>query len=483
MDIKEKAEKAHEKAIKKAKKEIIDENGIFVTYLQTPEHILEQIKNSEIANGANGAISNIRSQFIIYNIQSGTTEVKEKFEYQNRTYYPVVSKLIDQNVILLPTGIEDYGSTDQLVKEIKEFLLRYFEVPKFFESLLPCLILFYWVYEKFPFIPYIQFLGRTGTGKTTAMEVLGSICYKPIDASGSITMSAIFRIASVWHGTLMLDEFNPGGETYSEMLSLLKSGVSNKAVLRVEGDRKREVEAYMVKSPKIFTSENPVNDAGFRSRIIEIKMEQSKREIPLYKDKSYEVDASHLRNKLLLWRFHNLVNVDVSKFPKGFPELKSFNQRVQQVITPIYYLAGEEARKEIVMFAKEQQEETLRERREALDGQMFDIILENMKGGALTSLKDLTEKLNKNLSRPISERKTGNVIRKILGFEVEKVGHENIRTIITDKKEEKIEELCNYYGISLPSFKVAQVATVAQAQKSEPRQGELEDIDQENPFE
>src|SRR5260221_12342844 len=100
MDIKEKAEKAPEKAIKKAKKEIIDENGIFVTYLQTLEHILEQIKNSEIANGENGAISNIRSQFIIYNIQSHTTEVKEKIEYQNRTYYPVVSKLIDQNVIL-----------------------------------------------------------------------------------------------------------------------------------------------------------------------------------------------------------------------------------------------------------------------------------------------------------------------------------------------------------------------------------------------
>jgi hypothetical protein len=442
---------------KKKSKHNNDDDIVYTSFLETEDYILEQITN---ATRATHATCKKPSNFIIYSKKTGIIETKPEFVDGETLYRPIADEMVDRGIIQLPSGVEEYESTDKLVEEIKSFMYKYFEVPKFFADFLPYIILYYWVSDKFPFVPYVHFVGRTGTGKSTAMEVMGSICYKPLDVSGAITLASIFRISSQWQGTLMLDEFNPGGESYAEMLSLLKAGVSDRAILRVEGEKKREVKAYMMKSPKIFTSEKPVSDAGFRSRIIEIKMELNKLRVPLYKQKTYLNDAVSLRNKLLLWRLHKYDQIDLSEMEYGFPELQGFQGRVQQVITPIYYIADTESRKKILEFAKEQEEETLRQRRESIDGQIFEIILENHKSGALTAVTDLTEKLNKGIKMPMSEKKIANMVRKIVGFDIQRTGHDNVSTIITDN--DKINELCAYYGYELPEIlRVASVASVA----------------------
>lgn len=434
-----------------------DDSIVFTSFLETDDDILEQINNTTLTTYTT---YNPKTQFCKYHKSSGSIEILSNFMYQNKLYQPIVDDLVINNVVLLPGEPMEYESIDKLVDEIKEFMFQYFEVPKFFENFLPYLILFYWVYDRFPFVPYLHFLGRTGTGKSTAMEVLGSICYKPIDASGAITTASIFRIASMWKGTLLLDEFNPGGDSYKEMLSLLKSGVSNKAVLRVEGDKKREVKSYMVKSPKIFTSEKPVGDAGLRSRVIEIKMDINRNKMPLYRQKRYLEKAFELRCKLLMWRLRKLPEIDLGEIEFGFKELQIFQGRVQQVITPIYYMANDEAKKEIIEFAKEQEEDTLRERRESIDGQVFDIIMDNYKNNVLTDLVSLANIINKESKYPISERKFGNIIRKILGLDIQRLGDENKSTVILDKQEDRLKELCEYYGLDFGLYVGSVVSVV-----------------------
>ncbi len=358
---------------------------------------------------------------------------------------------------MLPNETKEYGNINKLIKQLREFFNEYFEAPDFSQNLFPYLVVFYWVYDRFPFIPYVHFLGRTGTGKTTAMEVLGSVCYKPIDASGAISLASIFRVVSQWKGTLLIDEFYPGGDKYKEMLSLLKSGVSNRVVLRVEGEKKREVMAYVVKSPKLFTSEKPISDVGLRSRVIEVRMEKNTRRIPLYRQKDFLDEAQELRNKLLLWRFRKLSKIDLTKIKYGFKKLRVFDGRTQQVITPIYYMANKEAKKDIVRFAKEQEEETIRERREALDGQAFVVIYDCYKKGIEPSLSEIAEVLNKNSKYPITERRLGNIVRKMLGFDIQRLGHDNISTVISSKDHEKIEESCKYYGIKFEKYKTEDI--------------------------
>jgi len=419
-----------------------------VSYFENENYILEQIKNTTHTTHLTQLTER---EYIKYSKDSGSVEQISSFEHNGILYKPIIDDLYEKNAIVLPSGVEEYGNDKKLVSEIREFFNSYFEVPKFFEEFLPYLCLFYWVYDKFPFVPYIHFVGRTSTGKTTAMEVFGSLCYKPIDASGAITMASIFRTASTWRGTLLLDEFESAGQNYKEMLAFLKSGVGDKAVLRTEGDSKREVRAYVIKSPKVFTSENPINNAGLQSRTLVIQMQKNKRRIPLYRLKNFIYDSERLRNKLLLWRLRNLNDIDLRKIEYGFKNLRVFDRRVQQVITPIYYLSDKETKKTIIKFAKEQQEETLRERREALDGQIFQSIYESMEKGEEPSISTIYEYINgqgeKTKRYPTSERKIGSVVRKILGFDIVRKGTDNVSTIIVEEAKDQLKELCAYYGL------------------------------------
>lgn len=444
---------------KKEKKKTNNDDIIYTSFIETPEYILEQIKNTTHTTHTTLYMD---SQYLKFDKSTGMIEKIPNFLYKNKEYRPITNQIFEKNIILLPTGIEEYGTTNDLIKQIKKFFSNYFEPPKFFDNFLPYLCLFYWVYEKFPFIPYAHFVGRTATGKTTAMEVFGSICYKPIDVSSSITMASMFRIATEWGGTLLIDEFDQGVEGYRAMVAFLKSGVSDRSVLRTEGDKKREVIPYLIKSPKVFTSENPVTTAGLQSRTITIKMEKNKRKIPLYRLGGFHEEAKEIRNKLLLWRMRNLGKIDLKKIEYGFKALSKLDRRVQQVITPIYYLSNKDAKKDILCFAKEHQEETLRERRESLDGVVFQVISEVAKTGVV-ELPTVLEEVNKiNISngfKPITSRKLGNIIRKILGFDIKREGQNNISTVKLEKT--KVKELCAYYGVLEFIVSVERVERVA----------------------
>lgn len=464
-----------------------DEIVEYKSFLETDDYLIEQIKDiSQCADDAELAVLSSETVYIVFDKKTETTKVVKEFEYNGIIYKPVVDDLLRTGTIQLPTGINEYGTTTELVQEIREFLQKYFEVQGFFHEFLPYLCLFYWIFEKFPFVPYVHFVGRTGTGKTTALEVFGSICYKPIDASGSITMSPIFRAASTWRGSLLLDEFEVSGDNYKAMIAFLKSGVGNRAVLRTEGESVREVKAYNIKAPKVFTSENPITDAGLQSRTFVVRMQKNRREVPLFRINSYNAKAAELRNKLLLWRFRNYNKIDLKTIEYGFKELSCFDGRVKQVLTPIYLLADEATRKILLSFAHEQEEETLRERAESQHGQIFQIIVDFIESGTTLGIKEITSKFNSEYNdstQQLTPKKVSGIVRKTLGFDIEKRGHDKVSTVIVNSNDSKFIELCKYYGIVFSSD--ASTADYAGSQNSTKENndpldlfdGELPDLD------
>lgn len=433
------------------------ENTIFTSYVETENFILEQLGSATRATHATVATE---TKYIYYDKHTASIDYLEAFDYHGKTYKPIVDKIVLSGVVSLPSGIEEYGTTADLVKDIYDFLYENFEVPAFYEKFLPYIVLFSWVAEKFPFVPYLHFCGLTGTGKTTAAETIAGVCYKTIDAAGAITMSPIFRIADTWRGTLFLDEFEPEGDSYKEMLAFLKSGVGNRAVLRTEGDKKREVTPYLIKSMKIFTSERPINSAGLRSRMYVIEMQKSNRRIPLIKQQGFSDKTQLLRNKLLLWRLRHLGKIDLTEIEYGYPELSGFDRRVQQVLTPIYYLSEEKSRAAILEFAKVQELETKRERLESLEGEIFQAIVDGLPYDP--TLKAITEKVNSDRGRkPMTEKRVANFVRQTLQFEIRRMGHENVSTILVSEKPDRLESLIGYFGVLPPDLGVARVASDA----------------------
>ena len=76
-------------------------------------------------------------------------------------------------------------------------------------------------------IPLSQFfIGLdTGSGKTRFLLTAGSLCYKPIFASGASTVSPLFRILDSMRGTLIVDEgdFRFSDEK-AELVKILNNG-------------------------------------------------------------------------------------------------------------------------------------------------------------------------------------------------------------------------------------------------------------------
>ena len=120
--------------------------------------------------------------------------------------YSPHNNLIRNEIVLLPSAPEDYGTEDHLVSDIRSFIHRYVDVSALYEQIASYYVLFSWVYDGFNELPYLRVRGDPGTGKTRFLLTVGSLCYKPIFASGASTVSPLFRLLETFRGTLIIDE-------------------------------------------------------------------------------------------------------------------------------------------------------------------------------------------------------------------------------------------------------------------------------------
>ena len=142
-----------------------------------------------------------RSFMIVIN---GSVRKAYQHETAKITYIPTDDRLVGEVVHFATTAVP-YHSQALLFKEIKRFIHRYLELPADFEEIASLYVLLTWVYEFAPSIPYLRVIGDWGTGKTRFLQVAGSICFRPMFASGATTPSPIFRILEQFRGTLVLD--------------------------------------------------------------------------------------------------------------------------------------------------------------------------------------------------------------------------------------------------------------------------------------
>ena len=169
--------------------------------------------------------------------------------------YSPHNNLIKNEVVLLPSEPEEYGSEEELLAEIQDFIHRYLDVSPLFEKTASYYVLLSWVYDAFNELPYLRLRGAPGSGKTRFLLTVGGLCYKPIFASGASTVSPLFRILDAFRGTLIVDEgdFKLSDER-AEIVKILNNGNARGfPVLRSEATRQGEFNprAYHVFGPKI----------------------------------------------------------------------------------------------------------------------------------------------------------------------------------------------------------------------------------------
>lgn len=251
--------------------------------------------------------------------------------------YSADNNLIEHDVVLFPSQPIEYGSQTELVDVLCSYIHKFVDISPIFKQIAAHYVLLTWVYDSFNELPYLRLLGDFGTGKTRFLQTVGSLCYRPIFASGASTVSPIFHMLDMFGGTLIVDEadFRFSDEKV-EMVKILNNGnVRGMPVLRSQMTRGREFEPHVfnVFSPKIVAARGCYDDPALESRFIteKTRTRSLRSEIPINLPLSYKEEALALRNKLLMYRFKNYgkQNLDAVMLDS------SISPRIRQVYAPL----------------------------------------------------------------------------------------------------------------------------------------------------
>ncbi len=395
-----------------------------------------------------------RTAFVLW--QNDTWSIQERLEAASDKHlvpYSPENNLLQNEVVLFPSKPAEYGSEQELVAEIQGFIHRYVDVSPLFEKTASYYVLFSWVYDSFNELPYLRLRGDPGSGKTRFLLTVGSLCYKPIFASGASTVSPLFRIIEIFRGTLIIDEgdFRLSDER-AEIVKILNNGNARGfPVLRSEVTPKREFNptAYTVFGPKIVATRGFFEDRALESRCLTEYMGQQRLrdDVPINLPASHKEEALEIRNKLLLFRLRN------SHKRAALESLvdRSIEPRLNQVFVPLLSIIDDiKAQEEIKELARKYHKELVADRSLDMEAQVLQIIRDMIERGEQTlSVKDITswfvDRHGEDFERKITPRWIGNVIRKKLSLKTQK---SRGNFVIPVSEEPKLARLYEKYGIS-----------------------------------
>ncbi|MDA2925805.1 hypothetical protein MYX78_01000 [Acidobacteria bacterium AH-259-G07] len=367
--------------------------------------------------------------------------------------YSPHNNLIKNEVVLLPSKPMAYESEESLVNEIQAFIHRYVDVSPLFEKIAAYYVLFTWIYDGFNELPYLKLRGDFGSGKTRFLLTVGSLCYKPIFASGASSVSPLFRILDIFRGTLIIDEadFRLSDER-AEIVKILNSGnVKGFPVLRSEVVGKEfNPRAYHVFGPKIVATRGFFEDRALESRFLAEQMGQYRLrdDIPINLPSEYKEEALHIRNKLLLFRFRNLNKRQIVEDLVD----RRIEPRLNQIFVPLLSIIEDaQAREELREVARQYNQELIAERGLEVEAQVLEIIQDMVSGPdkARLAVKDITSRFvdrhGEDYEHKITAKWIGSIIRKKLNLKTHK---SHGIYVISPSQKTKLERLYEKYGIS-----------------------------------
>jgi hypothetical protein len=355
-------------------------------------------------------------------------------------------------LVLLPSEAAEYGTTAQLVEDIKAYIRKYVTLHETFYDVSAYYCLLSWVFDAFNEVPYLRWKGDFGSGKTRALRVIGSIMYKPIFASGASTVSPIFHSLDLFRGTLIVDEadFRLSDER-AELTKIFNNGSTRGfPVLRASMSDKKDFDprAFDVYGPKLVGMREVFQDYALESRFITEEMVgYAGSKVPTSLPAGQEEEALQLRNKLLMFRFREWHRV---KIDEGLVD-PALSPRSNQILLPLLSLIpNAETRGSIKNLLKDHEAELARERGTQMEGLVLEAIADliekepTAKHFALSAIRHaVIARHSSELERPMTSRYLGGLIRNRLHLK----SFKRSTYMVEVPQPVVLRNLCMKYGI------------------------------------
>lgn len=342
--------------------------------------------------------------------------------------YSAQNNLLTHRVVLFPSEPEEYRSEVELFSDVRSFIHRYVDLSEGFEEVSAAYVLFSWVYDAFNEVPYLRVRGDYGSGKSRFLLTVGSLCYKPIFASGASTVSPIFRILDAVQGTLVVDEgdFRASDEK-AEIIKILNNGnAKGFPVLRSEQTPAKEFNprAFHVFGPKLVATRNLFEDRALESRCLSEEMgtRPLRADISINLPEEFEEEARALRNKLLMYRLRTRASRrPLAAAPPGL------EPRLSQILLPLLSTAPtEETRARLLSLAKRSGEVISTERAMAMEAEVLAILYELRQEKVPLTVLEIAQRFAKRhaaeYEHVVTPRWIGSILRRKLMVNPQKRG-------------------------------------------------------------
>jgi hypothetical protein len=304
-------------------------------------------------------------------LNEGTVHYKDQVEYNSIKFIPINDRrAIEMGAIFFPDVPVDYGTLQELIIEINEFIHKYMDVSDLFQMFSAWYVVFSWVTDNINTVPYLRVVADFGTGKSRFLQTVGKICYKPMILAGATTVASMFRSIERWRGTLILEEYTPkeSGEEEDETKILNCGFERGIPVTRCNKD-KNCLEYFDCFGPKVISSRHEFKDAALNSRCLtEILKETNRKDIPILLPPEFYKRQQELRNKLLMFRLQHWQDVDPNKIQEvKFPDI---SKRLKQAFSSFVALfAHDEIAMEMFMdYVKLYNRKMIDEQSQSFDG-------------------------------------------------------------------------------------------------------------------
>ncbi len=294
-------------------------------------------------NSVGSYVVNEQGDLIYYSsIEDTDEDVSIKPEYR---------KLIDASVVSCPRDIDGRTDMEGLYEMCRDWLKTVVAFGSETElTAVASYTVMTWFAYRHDSMPYLRFIGDYGTGKTTALRALSSICYRSLNISGAISAPALFRVVNAVQGTLQIDEADfKGSGLESQIVKILNHGYT-RGVSIIRLNKKNEPQVFQAFGPKVIATRLPFKDAALESRCLNIKMK------PLSVEGLDDLSKPHVTKRaraissgLLYWRLKSAeLEGDWTLFESGDSRPPSeYTPRVRQLATPLFDCTPMDRRQEI----------------------------------------------------------------------------------------------------------------------------------------
>jgi hypothetical protein len=382
-----------------------------------------------------------------------------------RPYSPDNS-LLAHGVVRFPSSWDTFTSETELAADVQRFIHRYADLSAAFEEAAAYYVLLTWVFDAFNELPYLRLKGDFGSGKTRCLQTIGTLCYKPMFASGASTVSPLFRIIDIFRGTLVIDESDfRFSDERTDIVKILNNGnAKGFPVLRSEVTPSKEFspKAFDVFGPKIIATRRSFDDRALESRCITEEMTglPPRMDIPLSLPETFHDEAERLKSQLLTYRVRWRLKLNAAG-PDRDPHLEA---RVAQVFAPLMTVAFDpEAKARLYDLARKTSGILRTDRGTTTEAQLLDIIFELRRDHIPLSMKEIAERFAARFgtdhSRSVTPRWIGSQLRSRLSLlTVKSCGV----FLVPETESSKLANLFRRYGISEESSE-AKLSTVEDA--------------------